>query len=83
MTRRIKKQLPATHVSTLTVHEDESLLRGALEAGASGYIVKRAVESELINAIRAIARSKVYVHPAVTRGLLQRGQGPRRPGPSS
>ncbi|MBP1619865.1 MAG: DNA-binding response regulator [Acidobacteria bacterium] len=69
---RIKRQLPATHVLILTVHEDESLLRAALDAGASGYIVKRAVESELINAIRAIARGEVYVHPAVTRGLLDR-----------
>jgi len=69
---RIKRQLPATHVLILTVHEDESLLRAALDAGASGYIVKRAVESELINAIRAIARGEVNVHPAVTRGLLDR-----------
>jgi two-component system response regulator NreC len=69
--RRIKKQLPDTQVLILTVHEDESLMRAALDAGASGYIVKRAVESELINAIRAIARGEVYVHPAVTRGLLK------------
>jgi len=75
--RRIKKQLPDTQVLILTVHEDESLLRAALDAGASGYIVKRAVESELINAIRAIAHGDVYVHPAVTRGLLRRGASAR------
>jgi len=75
--RRIKKQLPDTQVLILTVHEDESLLRAALDAGASGYIVKRAVESELINAIRAIAHGDVYVHPAVTRGLLRRGSSAR------
>jgi two-component system response regulator NreC len=69
--KMIKARLPRTHVLILTVHEDGALLREAIRAGASGYIVKRAVESELINAIEAVQRGELYVHPAMTRALLQ------------
>jgi len=71
VTRKLKEMLPTTRVLILTVHEDETLLREALKAGASGYIIKRAVESELINAIHAVSRGEIYVHPAMTRWLLQ------------
>jgi two-component system, NarL family, response regulator NreC len=70
VTRRLHAALPETRVLILTVHEDDNLLREALQAGAAGYIIKRAVESELINAIRAVARGDLYVHPAMTRALL-------------
>jgi len=70
VTRRLHETLPDSRVLILTVHEDDNLLREALQAGASGYIIKRAVESELINAIRAVARGELYVHPAMTRALL-------------
>ena len=69
-TRRVHASLPNTRVLLLTVHEDKSLLREAIQSGASGYILKRAVESELINAIRAVGRGELYVHPAMTRALL-------------
>ena len=71
VTRRVKRTLPDTRVLILTVHEDEGLLREAIRAGAAGYIVKRAVESELINAIHAVWRGDLYVHPAMTRALLK------------
>jgi len=70
VTRRLREQLPETRVLVLTVHEDEGLLREAIDSGASGYIIKRAVESELINAIRAVARGEMYIHPSMTRALL-------------
>jgi two-component system response regulator NreC len=69
--RQLKQQLPDTRVLILTVHEDEGLLREAMQAGASGYIVKRAVESELITAIHAICSGNLYVHPSMTRALLK------------
>ena len=71
VTRQLKETLPGTRVLILTVHEDESLLREAIQAGASGYIIKRAVESELINAIRAVYSGDLYVHPTLTRALLR------------
>ena len=70
-TKIFKEKLPRTRVLILTVHEDGALLREAIRSGASGYIVKRAVESELINAIHAVQRGELYVHPAMTRALLQ------------
>jgi two-component system response regulator NreC len=71
VTRDLKEILPETRVLILTVHEDEGLLQEAIQAGASGYIIKRAVESELIDAIRAVWRGDLYVHPAMTRALLK------------
>jgi len=71
VTRRLKEALPELRVLILTAHEDESLLREAVQAGAAGYIIKRAVESELINAIHAVWRGDLYVHPAMTRALLK------------
>jgi DNA-binding NarL/FixJ family response regulator len=55
----------------LTMHEDEGMLHEALRAGASGYVIKRAEESEILQAIHAATRGDIYVHPAMTRALLQ------------
>jgi len=85
-TKLLKEKLPRTHVLILTVHEDETMLREAVRAGASGYIIKRAVESELIGAIHAVRRGEIYVHPAMTRGLLRNRTdeiAPRRGDPAS
>jgi two-component system response regulator NreC len=72
VTRELKQKLPGARVLILTVHEDEALLQEAIRMGASGYILKRAVESELIDAIRAVSRGELYVHPAMTRALLNK-----------
>lgn len=66
----LRQSLPATRVLIMTMHEDIALVRGALSAGAAGYIIKRALEAELITAIEAVRRGELYVHPALTRGLL-------------
>ena len=70
-TRRIKAIAPETQVLILTVYEDESLLREAIRAGASGFIIKRAVEGELITAIQAVSQGYMYVHPAMTHYLVK------------
>lgn len=70
-TRSLAQQAPRVRVLLLTVHEDPALLREALRAGAAGYVIKRAVESELISAIRASAAGDLYVHPSLTRSLLE------------
>lgn len=69
--RLVKEMSPGTRVLMLTVHEDDTLMRRAIRAGASGYVVKRAAESELINAIRAVGRGDIYIHPSMTRALLK------------
>ncbi|CAG0947402.1 Oxygen regulatory protein NreC [Anaerolineae bacterium] len=71
VTRRLKESLPETRVLILTLHEDTSLLREALRVGAAGYIIKRAVDVELITAIHAVSRGEMYIHPALTHALLK------------
>jgi two-component system, NarL family, response regulator NreC len=66
-------------VLVLTVHEEKELLLEALRSGASGYVLKQAVKSELINAIYAVARGDLYVHSAMTRALLDKTSAPPPP----
>ncbi len=66
----LKKIVPPSHILILTMHEDEAYLRQALQNGASGYVLKKAVDTELLSAIRAVMRGEVYVHPAMTKLLL-------------
>lgn len=68
--KRIKPKYPHLHILILTIHEDEGLLKAALKAGASGYILKQAAEKELISAIQVILRGDIYVDPTMLRKLL-------------
>jgi len=68
--QRLRDRLPKTKFLMLTVHEDEELLRKAIRAGASGYVIKRAAETDLTSAIRAVYQGEIYIHPAMTRALL-------------
>jgi two-component system, NarL family, response regulator NreC len=70
VTRRLSTDFPGIYVLLLTLHEDTSLLREAIKAGAAGFILKKAVEDELIEAIRQVAEGKMYIHPAMTRALI-------------
>ncbi len=78
--KRIKSEVPGVRVLILTVHEDDSLVREAIRSGVSGYVIKRALESELINAIRAVSRGEIYVHPAMTRALFAEPRSTRSTG---
>jgi two-component system response regulator NreC len=70
VTKKIKPRFPDLRILILTLHEDEALLKEAIKAGASGYILKRAAEAELISAIHVIMRGDVYVDPSMVRALL-------------
>jgi len=70
--QRLKEEHPELVVLFLTMHEDEDLLHAALRAGAAGYVIKRAEESEILQAIHVASLGDVYVHPAMTRALLHR-----------
>ena len=70
-TRRLREILPQARVLALTAHEDEGMLREMIRAGAFGYIIKRAIESELINAIHVISQGLMYVDPTMTRTLFK------------
>ncbi len=66
----LHQHLPHTRVLILTMHDDQSYLQRALKAGAAGYVLKKAADVELISAIQAVMRGEVYVHPAMTKALL-------------
>ena len=70
-TRQVREISPATRVLALTVHEDEGMLREMLRAGAHGYILKRADDVELIQAIRSVSKGYMYIHPSLTSALVR------------
>jgi len=61
--RRIKARRPEARALVLTMHDDEGYLRAVLEAGGAGYVLKRAADTELLSAIRAVWRGGTYLHP--------------------
>lgn len=70
-TREIKKRLPDVSIVALTIHEDEEYFFKMLEAGASGYVPKRAAPEELLTAIRAAAKGEVYLYPSLAKLLVR------------
>lgn len=68
--RQIKVVSPNTAIVALTIHEDEEYFFKMLEAGASGYVPKRAAPEELLTAIRAAAKGEVYLYPSLAKLLV-------------
>ena len=69
-TAQLRQQCPDIKVLALSVHEDTGYLRRLLEAGASGYVLKRSAASELVMAIREVMQGRSYVTSLVTEGLV-------------
>jgi len=67
----LRQRIPAARILILTMHQDEGYLRRAIKGGAAGYVLKKAADVELIAAIQAIMRGDLYVHPSLTRALLE------------
>lgn len=67
----LRKLVPSARILILTMHDDPQYLRQALKHGASGYVLKKAVDAELLSALRSVMRGEVYVHPSMTRILLE------------
>ena len=67
----LRKLVPSARILILTMHDDPQYLRQALKHGASGYVLKKAADSELLSAMRAVLRGEVFVHPSMTRILLE------------
>ena len=68
--RQLSKCLPAAKLIFVTMHADADYVTEAFRAGASGYLLKRAAASELLNAIRETLKGNRYVSPLVTRNSL-------------
>ncbi len=69
--RVIKSKFPDIAIVALTIHEDEEYFFKMLEAGASGYVPKRAAPEELLTAIRAAASGEVYLYPSLAKLLVK------------
>nr|HID14585.1 response regulator transcription factor [Anaerolineae bacterium] len=70
--RRVRSRLPEVRVLVLSVHEREEYVLRALQAGASGYLLKRSLSAELLLAIRAAQRGEVFLSPAVSQTIVNR-----------
>jgi DNA-binding NarL/FixJ family response regulator len=70
--REIKAQRPEVSVLLLSMHDDERYLFEALRAGASGYVLKRAADTDLVDAVRAVARGESFLSPATQSDLVKK-----------
>jgi two-component system response regulator NreC len=70
-TRRIAALELDTNVLVLTVHAEEEYLVPVVEAGASGYLTKTSADTDLLEAIRVVARGQVFLPPKATTLLLK------------
>lgn len=69
-TLEIKKNLPDTRIIMLTQYDDKEYVTRFLKAGISGYLLKKAVGSELINAIRAVRRGEFYLFSSIASEVV-------------
>lgn len=67
----ILKNDSSARILLLTMHEETAYLRTALSAGASGYVLKKSVDANLLAAIRAVNRGRTYVDSELASGLLE------------
>ena len=73
-TRQILKKLPNTSVLMLSMHSEDTLVRQAMEAGARGYILKNAMDLDLVSAIKNVANGKTVLDPQISRGGALKGE---------
>lgn len=75
-TRQIIGKLPDVKILALSMYSDKQFIKGMFKAGASGYMLKDSASKELVDAIRIVADSKVYISPSiagvVTEDYLER-----------
>lgn len=69
-TRLLKVESPRTQVLILTMHESDEYFFRALQAGASGYVLKKAATQDLLAAVRAVARGEAFLYPSVAKKLI-------------
>ena len=78
--REIRSHLPAARVLMLSMHDDEHYLFEALKAGASGYVLKREADQDLVEAVHAVGRGEAFLTNAAERSIIRQwmadGPGP-------
>ena len=79
--RAIRSHLPETRVLMLSMHDDERYLFEALKAGASGYVLKREADQDLVGAIRAVAGGEAFLTNAAERSIIREWMSEGAQGP--
>lgn len=69
-TRRLSEVSPRTRVLALSMHKDAVYVREILRAGARGYLLKDAIDADLLAAVRAVARGDAFLAPAIADSVL-------------
>ena len=72
--RRILASNPGTAILMLSMHSEDTLIRQALEAGAKGYVLKNAMDLDLVSAIKKVAEGKTVLDPQISRGGTLKGE---------
>ena len=67
---KIRECAANTHVIMMTMHEDQQYLKKALDNGASGYVLKKGLDVDLLYAIRSVCRGEVYVQPSMVKTYI-------------
>ena len=74
--RHLTKELPSVKLMLLTLHEDRSYLKQALDAGVRGYVLKRSAAESLVPAIRAVMAGGLYIDPAMAFRMFENAPAP-------
>ncbi|MBE0428296.1 MAG: response regulator transcription factor [Thermoleophilia bacterium] len=70
-TKQIKKRDNDVKVLVLTMHDNEEYLFQVLQAGASGYVLKKAADSDLVNAIHVVSRGDCFLYPSAAKMVVE------------
>ncbi|HUE27226.1 MAG TPA: response regulator transcription factor [Solirubrobacteraceae bacterium] len=80
--REIRSHLPGARVLILSMHDDEHYLFEALKAGASGYVLKREADQDLVGAIRAVGGGEAFLTNAAERSMIREWMDDGAEGPA-
>jgi DNA-binding NarL/FixJ family response regulator len=72
--KRILANRPETAILMLSMHSEDTLIRQALEAGAKGYVLKNAMDLDLVSAIKKVAEGKTVLDPQISRSGTLKGE---------
>ena len=71
VTRKIRSEMAETKVIALSMHADRRFVMGVLEAGANGYLLKDSAFEELVTAVRAVAKGRMYLSPSIAETVVK------------
>ncbi|MHB1406586.1 MAG: response regulator [Desulfitobacteriaceae bacterium] len=80
--RNLLTEQPDLKILVLTMHDDEEYLKAVIQAGAQGYVLKKAADVELLSAIRTVSRGEMFIYPSMATALLYQMVNPQVSSPA-